>query len=282
MNPTQTSNHPHATQMLVFDIDGVLTNPRTMVFNGAALTRIAHDLETRIPVAFNTGRSTEWVMDRVMPLLMKSIGHDALSNLLVVAEKGGVRVIFQDGTPQIEEDRTLSLPDAFVHDVRQLLVAPLPDGGQLSRTVFWDEGKRTMGSVEKLPEAPMEQYTDARVHLREGLERLLVAHDLTQFKIDETTIATDIEHHSAGKHKGAEKILEWLTARHQSIDTIYSFGDSASDEIMAQVFGEHGYASTFVYVGQAPLQLQTSASYKRHVLHGRFDADTADFLATIL
>jgi len=50
----------------IFDIDGVVTNP--------LLVHIADKLKSGEPVAFNAGRSTSWLIERVInPLCLSTI-----------------------------------------------------------------------------------------------------------------------------------------------------------------------------------------------------------------
>jgi hydroxymethylpyrimidine pyrophosphatase-like HAD family hydrolase len=263
--------------MLVFDIDGVLTNPRTMVLNETALSRIARELHQGIPVALNTGRSTEWVFERLIPSLKEKISSDDMKHLLLVAEKGGVRVEFGDAEPEVVEDASIALPDAFMQAAPALLDEAADDATNLKEYMFWDAGKRTMASFEKLTEVAIEEFDRVRGRLYEGIEHLLEQHNLSEFHIDESTISTDVEHQRAGKHKGAEQVLEWLGKRDERVEQFYSFGDSPSDETMAVAFAAEA-KSTFVYVGMKALAQDDNAKHVRVVMSGRFDEDTTAFL----
>lgn len=263
--------------MLVFDIDGVLTNPRTMILNETALGRIAEELHQGMPVALNTGRSTEWVFERLIPSLREKVSPDDMIHLLLVAEKGGVRVEFGGAEPEVIVDASIALPDAFMQAAPALLEEPADESTILKEYMFWDAGKRTMASFEKLPEVAIEEFDRVRGKLYEGIERLLEKHGLAEFHIDESTISTDVEHQRAGKHKGAEQVLDWLAKRGEQVERFYSFGDSPSDETMAVTFAANA-TSTFIYVGMKPLAADDSAKHTRLIMNGRFDTDTATYL----
>jgi hydroxymethylpyrimidine pyrophosphatase-like HAD family hydrolase len=263
--------------MLVFDIDGVLTNPRTMVLNETSLNRIAQELHQGIPVALNTGRSTEWVFERLIPSLTEKISSSDMAHLLLVAEKGGVRVVFGSAEPEVVIDESIALPQAFMQAAPALLDDAADEATRLKEYMFWDAGKRTMASFEKHQEVAIEEFDRVRGKLYTGIEQLLEQHNLQEFHIDESTISTDVEHQRAGKHKGAEQVLEWLAKRGEQVEEFYSFGDSPSDETMAVAFASKA-KSTFIYVGMKPLGNNDNAKHTRLVMNGRFDADTASYL----
>ena len=268
--------------MLVFDIDGVLTDPRTTKFNKTLLERISADLQKGVPVALNTGRQTQWVFEKLLPHLQGRVSAQDLDHLLLVAEKGGVRVEFdtKSAEPRVVEDREVALPDQYMTELSKFLEVAADDNTLFDHYVRWDTGKRTVASFEKLPEVSMEEFERVRGRLYEHIELFLEQHGLSEFHIDESITATDVEHQKAGKHKGAEQILNWLKKRGERIGQFYSFGDTPSDETMAAVFAQHA-KSIFVYVGIKALPENQHSQHERVVMRGRFDADAAEYLTQI-
>jgi hydroxymethylpyrimidine pyrophosphatase-like HAD family hydrolase len=267
--------------MMVFDLDGVVTDPNSESndVNGEVMAAVAEDLRRRIPVAFNTGRAVEWIEERILPFL-RGLKSEELANLLIVGEKGGVVVEFDDGRLTTIVDKTLTLPRTFANDVQKILEADR-GGWKLGDYMFWDADKKTMGSVEKLRDVPImvQEFHKRRAVLVVELEDMMRKHRLHDFKVDATVIATDIEHRTAGKHKGAEQVLSWLGRKHITPETYVTFGDSPSDAEMARTFSATGAPTTFVYVGEpSKFQPPKDARYDSIIMNGTYSADTLEYL----
>jgi hydroxymethylpyrimidine pyrophosphatase-like HAD family hydrolase len=268
--------------MFVFDVDGVITDPHSSKVSVEVLTHVANDLNAGSAVAFNTGRPYEWVNENVLRDLRTMCPPEAFDHLLIVAEMGGVLCTFTAGEIRIELDETLSLPGAFITDVRAVLETEQSDGTRLSDDMWWDPIKKTMGSLVKWDHIGIERFNEVRPVLAQKLEVLLKKHALHDFMIGQTTIATDIQHKDAGKHKGAGQISAWLAGRGDAPATFYTFGDSISDKAMAETFASHGANTYFVFVGdpQQGSDVQSEA-YETVVTGGGHDTDTAAYLARL-
>lgn len=74
----------------IFDIDGVVTNPsEKKVTEPQILDHIANKLKNGEPVAFNTTRSSSWLIEYVItPLLQMVEDKNVLENFIAVGEKG--------------------------------------------------------------------------------------------------------------------------------------------------------------------------------------------------
>lgn len=265
---------------MVFDLDGVVTDPTadTNEVSKDVLDAIAADLKSGTPVSFNTGRAFKWVDDEIL-VHLQSLSPAELENLLVVSEKGSLVVEFNNGKPVLEIAKSLSLPKPFANDVKALLKK---DQGswKLSDFMFWDEDKMTMGSIEKLRDKPipLDEFHEKRDVLLKELEKLMQKHKLSDFKIDATIIATDLEHKTAGKHKGAEQVINWLKRKRITPEEFITFGDSPSDAEMARVFSESA-PTKFIYVGKnEEFDPPKDAKYKTIKKSASFSADTLEHL----
>lgn len=268
--------------MFVFDVDGVITNPHSSKVSVEVLTHVAADLNAGSAVAFNTGRPYEWVEENVLQHLRTLCPPEAFDHLLIVAEMGGVLCTFTAGDMRVELDETLSLPAGLIADVHQLLDTKQPDGTHLSDVMWWDAIKKTMGSLVKWEHVDIARFNEVRPVVTAAIERLLKAHNLHDFIIGQTTIATDIQHKDAGKHKGADQVLAWLAERGDAPAMFYAFGDSISDKAMAETFASRGHATTFIFVGDPEQGSQVQGKgYETVVTGGRYDADTAMYLQNI-
>jgi hydroxymethylpyrimidine pyrophosphatase-like HAD family hydrolase len=275
-----TNGSRQINTMLVFDLDGVVTDPTSGNNNIdlRVIEIIAEDLNNRIPVAFNTGRGMNWVEENILPNL-QDVSPEAFSLLVMVGEKGGVVARCDENVWSNEVDKELSLPVGFQDAVKALLVEDQPEGYKFLDYMYWDESKMTMGSIEKLQGISLEAFSSAQHVLNDRLKELMADFKLENFILDSGIIATDIQHISAGKHKGAHKILDWLESKKLSVESFETFGDSPTDAEMAETLSETGKPTSFVFVGEkSRYEPAPGALYKVHICSGRYSADTFAYL----
>jgi len=75
--------------MLLFDIDGVITQPVTGEVELEVVNEIIAILERGEPVAFNTGRGLNWVLRDILPHFEARISkRSVMSRLCIVYQKG--------------------------------------------------------------------------------------------------------------------------------------------------------------------------------------------------
>jgi hydroxymethylpyrimidine pyrophosphatase-like HAD family hydrolase len=265
--------------MYIFDLDGVLTNPETNKVNQAVLKRIAGYLADGQKVAFNTGRPHEWVQEHVLTPLEAQVPAEARSNLLVVAEMGSVLGRYKNGTLDIAFDPTVALPHAFTKDFIKLLDKPLKSG-RYADYVWRDDQKKTMATMVKHEYIPLKVFDDIRPLLTKELQTLMAAHDLSDFVLAQATSATDIQHRTVGKHKGAQEIKKWLAEHKLAPKGFHAFGDSVGDKAMAEEFSKEA-PTIFVFVGSpnAAPDVIDDKRYTTVITGGKFDQDTARYLA---
>jgi hydroxymethylpyrimidine pyrophosphatase-like HAD family hydrolase len=267
--------------MLVFDLDGVVTDLETREPSRKVLQIIAADLKQGLPVAFISGRTLGWMNEHVLPVLTEICTTDKMSNLLVVAEKGGVTSFTENGQPHTQVDKKLSPPETFKREAKALLHKDR-GGWSLGDTMFWDEGKQTMVTIEKVPSVSLSDFAIARDILVEDLQGLLNRHSLNEFKVDATSIGTDVEHITAGKKKGAQDVLDWLKRHDVKPVSFHVFGDSPSDSAMAETFGAHGNQTTFIFVGDpSTFSPAGQEPYTSVITGGGYSGDAAAYLRNL-
>ncbi|MGY1802305.1 hypothetical protein ACI78T_03385 [Blastococcus sp. SYSU D00922] len=249
---------------LLLDVDGPVSSPATRTVAVALLDDVRRLLAAGVPVVLNTGRSVDFVADRVFAPLAAG-GLPAAARLHAVCEKGAVWVSAHgDGVGEVHVDASLRVP-AVARD----LIARLVDDGY-GDAMFVDTTKRVMATVEARTDVPNEVYQahqrtfDAELlaGLREaGLgvrirdERFPDADGRTPWRIDPSVIATDVEADSSGKALGARRALALLADDGPLPRVWHTVGDSRSDYAMADQLHELGYEVTHVDVGpQEPLQ----------------------------
>lgn len=265
------TKHP----LFVFDLDGVITDPHDSSVDDGAVTHIHRLLETGLFVAVNTGRSFEWVEKHLLGRLKAKGASKVFDHLLIVCEKGGECVAWQHDT-FVPRPSRFSLPEAIRMQCRQLFT----DNAAQFPTMFWDETKQTMATIEKYPAADLDDFRYEQQALTAMLERAFAGQNV---RIDATTIAIDVESHEAGKHAGAELIYEWF-AVHADIAqaTFTSFGDSVSDYEMARYFAQQGNDSIFVFVGKAETLFAEHEGVRLVRTKQQYSAGTREYFTQIL
>ncbi|QQS20183.1 hypothetical protein IPL85_01890 [Candidatus Saccharibacteria bacterium] len=259
----------------LFDVDGVLTNPTTKIVDREAIfTGLIDRLQAGLPVAFNTGRSTKWVVDNVVqPMLERASDPGILQNAIIVGEKGASWATFgEDGTPLYGIADSLSLPDTLSQAVDELASKYADTMGNL-------DPKQTMFSVEMLDGANIDEFHVVQAVFASELQALLDSHpEGAMFRVDKTAIATDVESRYVGKALGADRFLEFLQTRDLKAKHYVAFGDSPSDLAMAEELARRSQSVEMVYVGNpADIGDARTLRYAVSLLAGN-TAATANFL----
>ena len=258
-----------------FDVDGVVTDPQEKaVTNEAMFNEMVARLEAGEPVCFNTGRSDSWVMERVVATLQERIQNkDILRNLIIVGEKGGTWTTFNEaGEPAHSAVETISVPNELKDKVRTLI------DNKYSDVMFFDESKETMLSVEMVDGYDLAAFTERQKQFVRDVEALLVETGTDSiYRIDPTTIATDVESPYVGKALGSDRFIEFLSSRGVKVEAFETFGDSASDAAMADELARRGKQVEFVYVGNKPETVKPGADYPVREITG-FSEGTLAFL----
>lgn len=245
---SQPENLKDVSYILVFDVDGVLTDPKDKKNTKPEIfSLIINQLKKGEPVALNTGRSLSWMQQRVIgPLLTEVEDKTILRNFLAVGEKGGAWITYsQDGLPQEFTDGTISVPQDLQNKVRVLIQ------NQFSHLMFYDESKRTMISTEMLDGADLDKYRLEQTILTAKLLDIIQQLGLDdRLEVDPTTIATDIQNKHVGKDFAARRILKWVDSLQVRPNLFITLGDSKSDVPMAQEIYDQGHAVNFIFVGK--------------------------------
>jgi hypothetical protein len=241
---------------LLLDVDGPVASP---VSRSIGIASIVSDLVSlaaaRVPIAFITGRSDAFIRDEVItPLLAAGLG-EALSrpgtSMFGVFEKGAVWApVTADGLGDIVVDEAVALPKAVVDELRELVASEFSD------TMFFDETKHAMVSVEQRTDVSREAYLPTQERFNDASFAVLERHGIgvrlgdreapddsgqVPFRLDPTIISTDIESVLLDKDRGAERALEYFAASGPLPKLWRSVGDSRSDYLMADHLHSAGY-----------------------------------------
>jgi phosphoglycolate phosphatase-like HAD superfamily hydrolase len=241
---------------LLFDVDGPIASPTTRTI---AIDSIVTDLVTLakagVPIAFITGRSDAFIREQVIVPLLAAGLADALrtpgSRMFGVFEKGAAWcVIDENGMGDVTVDSSVALPAAVGDDVRALV------SSEFSSTMFFDETKRAMISVEQRTDVDHTRYQAAQTPFNDAAFALVAGYGLgvrlgdrsvpddegnVPFRLDPTIISTDIESVLLDKDRGAERALEYFATTGPLPRRWRSVGDSRSDYLMADHLHAAGY-----------------------------------------
>ena len=276
------SNEPSKTvdEMLILDVDGPITDPgeKRPTIDGN-LNAIIERLEKNEPVALNTGRSVSWIIERVItPLILKINNKKYLHNLFAVGEKGGTWLTFTEtGEITQHRDESISVPTELQDRIRTLVAKEFLD------TTFFDESKLTMVSTEmrdSVKDKMEELYRPAQKKIATRMHEILREMKMQdKFKVDTTTIATDIENNHVGKHFAIKRIQEWLKSRRITITNYKTFGDSFSDITMAEELHSQGLKVEFIYVGNGKID-QRKYAFKVINTSSKFEKGAFEYLSS--
>lgn len=236
-------------EMLLFDIDGVITEPVTGEVALEVVEEIVAILERGEPVAFNTGRGLHWVFRDILPYFERRVSkRSVMSRLCIVYQKGAFRLAFnregEQEQPVAAPGITL-IPDSLRAEVLQLITA------EYSETMFPGEQKEAVLSPQFKPGADFARYKMDQARLVNELQVMVERYGLADlFRVDPTRIATDVEDRRLGKALGTRQVLIWL--REQGLRPRYfiTFGDSRSDVGMAEEIHRQGLPVELVFVGE--------------------------------
>jgi hydroxymethylpyrimidine pyrophosphatase-like HAD family hydrolase len=257
----------------VFDLDGVITDPKNSQVNREVTGAMRQLLAEKTYLAVNTGRSFEWVEQNLIERLGPTGNDGIFARFIAVCEKGGEAIVRQDNRWSVSPSE-FALP----HDMYEATKTIFDQNSEQLKSMFWDDTKRTMATIEKVPTARLDTF-----HVEQGLlvRKLSAALATHGVRVDPTTIATDVESPAAGKHAGAQLIYEWVQSLGDVTDRSFiSFGDSISDYEMARYFAAQNARSTFVYVGMPTDKIVHDDQVTFISTTAQYAAGTMEFLAT--
>ncbi|MBA4247425.1 MAG: hypothetical protein C0444_03910 [Microbacterium sp.] len=258
---------------LLLDVDGPIASP---IERRIAIDSIVSDLLTMaaagIPIAFITGRSDDFMREHVVAPLVAG-GLDAHSHVFGVFEKGGAWApVTPQGLGELEIDAQVAVPEALRVAVESLAREHYAD------TMFVDEGKHVMISLEQHIDVPSPVFAEAQRRCVDEIARIMTELSVgPAFRIDPTIISIDVEAVLLDKDLGAHRALDWFAARGVSAERWWSMGDSRSDYLMADAVHARGIPVAHVDVrpGDGMLERPYDVVVEGDLIH---DAAGAAFL----
>lgn len=261
---------------LMFDVDGVLTDPvRKEVTILTGLEEIADRLRRGQPIVLNTGRAVDFVQEKIVTHLEKMfVDKTPFQNMVVIGEKGAVIMQFDhEGKGLLSVDETISVPTQIQTSARSIVE------NQFKNSMFFDETKRTMVSIEMHDGYNLENFQAEQQKLIPVLEKLVAsASALTKLNVDPTTIATDVQSATVGKAFGARRALAWLEEKKIEPKEFVTFGDSQSDLPMAEELVRLNKRTRFVFVGEPEKLNVDNARFPIIKTNNRYEQGVGEFL----
>ncbi len=232
---------------LLLDVDGPLSSTRTRTMR---VPTLAPDLtalaQAGCPVVFNTGRSADFLAERIIPELVAQ-GLRANDPVWGVGEKGATWFSLEEreGEVVVGEVRT----DPAVTPAPALIAAGREIADRHADVVFFDETKRSMISLEQHVDVPSEVFLARRPQIEQDAAALLRRFGAAdEMSVYPTFISVDVEHVDGGKALGARRALELIAERMPVPHRWFTAGDSGQDYDMARQLHELGYDATHLDV----------------------------------
>ncbi len=262
----------------IFDVDGVITNPREKRVTERGLVRaLAERLDCGEIVTLNTGRSLSWMTDRVTkPIEQAVLAREKLSNFIAIGEKGGTWLTYDNGERVNHIDESIKVPENLKKKIRELIELEFSD------SMFFDESKMTMISTEMLDGYSIPAYRNRQKELIRRMHEILEKpkYQGRKLQIDPTTIAADIQNTHVGKHLGARRIVDWLKEKGVKPKKVIAIGDSQSDTEMAEEL-QNKYSVEFVFVGEPSMLDKSRLSCPVIFTNKRYDEGTLEYLKNL-
>lgn len=234
----------HVANVLIFDVDGVITNiQEKKVTEDAILPELGKLLRGGNYIVFNTGRAISWVekvvLDEMKPFF---VNRQEETHIFTVGEFGGTWAYYKRNNLHTYVDPDLKMPKDLQQEIKHMVEEEFPG------LVFFDDSKLTMISVEMHDRVPLTEFKKQQPVLSHRMEKILGNHPKkNEFKFRPGRIANDIMSRHAGKDLGAQRILEWLESNSIKPLATLTFGDTETDLEMAKKLHSSGFPVKFIY-----------------------------------
>lgn len=246
-------NSTQYSLLYVFDIDGVLTNPTTKKIDNPELFVQLNQLAHNFPILLNTGRSAQWVIDKIIPHLnIEQLKH----GFFATCEMGAVSLLItNDGQPQIvinPEVSSQKIPTQLFDTITDMVAQ------NYNSSMFVDTTKQVIMTVEMHDNYSLDKYELDKEELKNSIEIILKHyHPNIHIRPSSSTIAIDIKPMQLTKGYGAKVIHEWLSKLKLDFTNteVICFGDSLSDIEMCDYYATKKISTKFVYVGTENIDL---------------------------
>jgi hydroxymethylpyrimidine pyrophosphatase-like HAD family hydrolase len=270
-----TSHIKTVDQMLIFDVDGVITNLQTrQISDPLILEELIKRLKLEIPIAFITGRAHKWITERVIDKLENMIGDRMLlDNLFTSEEFGGLQSFYKNGARIDSKNENFLIPQEIFSNINEIVT------NQYYNSMFVDPDKETMISIEMKKDFPIGKFKLLQEKLINQLQLLIERYDSKKiFEIHKDHIATNIKNKNSSKRYATKQMLAWLFGREIDPKKYIVFGDNISDKEIPDELHENDKIVEFVFVGKSDDLKNVSPKYKITLKDSKFEKGTLEYL----
>lgn len=266
----------------VFDIDGVITDPKTKtITQPQILDIICNRLISGEMIAFNTGRSAVWLGRNVVDPLTKLINFkqqnpSSLTNLVSICEMGNVTIEYK---PSGQTHKTIFNKNVIPPILSKALTEIV--NTVYNQSMFVDETKEVIFTIEMRDDFSHEQYEIRQEEFQKEINIIMKHyHPNLHVKPSSTTIAIDVKPIDSGKKLGTARILDYHKTKEVDINNskYICFGDSPSDLDMSDYLALKGIDTELVFVGDDVIDQK---NYPTHKTNNKYTKGTLEYLKKI-
>jgi HAD superfamily hydrolase (TIGR01484 family) len=287
--PDSTPERHKRSEILLFDIDGVITTPGDEKPHAGVLENLSRLYENGFHIHFVTGRPATWALSHIMLPLIKALPHKEFFNgTVLAAENGSVVVECKKGKLELTinphacvEQSIMKAVEEYARQNTYLHHFPEQERENFQGSLIFDKRKISMATIYVEPKLPAPQRKKLREYMA-GRPGQKILSDLEQIcrspylAVRRTTIAFDVQHIAATKTLGSSLALQNYDPLRGN--QVYTFGDSTGDLDMAVYASGRGFSVEHVHVGSEGI-LNPSPRIKLHSSRrGRFAVSTEAFL----
>jgi hypothetical protein len=264
-------------RMLVFDVDGVITNPKKKrVTEPEILDEIIKQLERSDPIALVTGRAHEWIIDKVVGSIENRVKDKSfLDNLFISKEFGGACSIYEKGVRKDFLNEHSGVSKSLLNEVKKIVK-------NFSDSMFVDPDKKTMISIEMKDNFSIEKFRLFQAQFLKEIRKIIGKYDSAkQLDVHVDIIATNIRNKNANKRYATKQLLGWLSDKKISPKKYFVFGDTIGDRDIAQELYESKLPVKFVFVGEKMELGNKKSGFRTIFTQNKYDKGTLEFLNTL-
>jgi hydroxymethylpyrimidine pyrophosphatase-like HAD family hydrolase len=255
----------------IFDIDGVLSNLlEKRITEPGILDELVKRLQKGDIIALNTGRSIAWTIENIIRPLSNAVDKNKLENIFTVAEKGTITAEYINEELIEKIDRRFSIPQNFIDKSKAI-------SDKYSETMFFDNTKKTMITVEMKDGMDVNRFQDDNRKLKEEWQQL-IDQSGRNFLLIPNPIATDIQAREVGKALGVDKILAWLNKKGLKPKRFIAVGDDLQDLEMGIELKKKALSFEFIFVGPQKKLQETSIDFPIITTTDNYDKGALEYL----
>ena len=236
----------------MLDVDGVITDTREKIADPEVINGLVGKLSSGEPVVLNTGRSLEFVKERVLKLIEEGIpDKKMLEGVCVVGEKGGTYGYYNDEGLWEESinESLLGVGFELIQEEAKKICT------ETNGLLVLDDTKQTMVTLEMKDGGDTNEFANVQEKYTERLRKKLRGLSMSNtHQVDPTTIAIDVQSFAVGGKAEASVLLaELLEQKGIKPKEFICLGDSSSDTDMRRGLEDSGIYARYVDVGRADL-----------------------------